>query len=150
MKIILFEKIYNLGNVGEQVFVKPGYARNFLFPRKKALLATKKNIELFKIKHLEFEKKLNLIKINAQNRAKKILDLGSVTIKSYAGSEGKLFGSIQALDIANTISAEGIKVYKKEIILPNGNIRYIGSYEIKIKVYNDIFAKIILNVINKK
>ncbi|WP_395479725.1 50S ribosomal protein L9 [Candidatus Curculioniphilus buchneri] len=145
MQIILLDKITNLGGLGEKVNVKPGYARNFLIPKGKAVLATKKNIEYFDIRRTSLELKLNKIKTEAEDRAEKINALHSIIISSKAGDEGKLFGSIGTRDIAKAIIAAGINVDRREVYLPNGVLRTIGSHDVHIKVHSEI--RINLNVI---
>ena len=110
MQVILLDKVANLGSLGDQVNVKAGYARNFLVPQGKAVPATKKNVEFFEARRAELEAKLADVLSAAEARATKINELGSVTIASKAGDEGKLFGSIGTRDIAEAISAAGVEV----------------------------------------
>ncbi|CUX97394.1 50S ribosomal protein L9 [Candidatus Hoaglandella endobia] len=145
MQVILLDKLAKLGNLGEQVNVKAGYARNFLFPNGKAVSATKKNVEYFLARRAELEAKLAEIKALAVARAKKITELGNVTITSKAGNEGKLFGSIGTKNIAEAITAAGVNVAKSEIRLTNGILRTIGHHEVRIQVHSEVFAS--LNVI---
>ena len=100
MQIILLDKIANLGGLGDKVTVKSGYARNFLFPKGKAVPATKVNVEKFEHRRAELEAKIAEQHAAAQARADKITALGEVTIASPAGDEGKLFGSVGTRDIA--------------------------------------------------
>ena len=97
MQVILLDKVANLGSLGDQVNVKAGYARNFLVPQGKAVPATKKNVEFFEVRRAELEAKLADVLSAANARAEKINALGSVTIASKSGDEGKLFGSIGTL-----------------------------------------------------
>src|SRR5690554_6469506 len=101
MNIILLDKLANLGGLGDQVTVKSGFARNFLFPKGKAVPATKANIEAFEARRAELEAKLDADLKAAEERAEKINALEAVTIESKAGDEGKLFGSIGTRDIAD-------------------------------------------------
>ncbi len=98
MQVILLDKVANLGSLGDQVNVKAGYARNFLVPQGKAVPATKKNVEFFEARRAELEAKLADVLAAAEARATKINELGSVTIASKSGDEGKLFGSIGTRD----------------------------------------------------
>jgi len=145
MQVILLDKVANLGSLGEQVNVKAGYARNFLVPQGKAVPATKKNVEYFEERRVELEGKLTEVLAAAHARAEKITELGSVTVASKAGDEGKLFGSIGTRDISDAITAAGIKVAKSEVRLPNGVLSTIGDHDVSIQVHGEVFAT--LNVI---
>ncbi|MBK4775735.1 50S ribosomal protein L9 [Candidatus Pantoea edessiphila] len=147
MKIIVIDKINKLGNIGDIVNVKSGYARNFLVPKGKALIATKKNIDLFEINQKNMQAKLAENIIFAQDRAEKIRQLGIVTIKAKAGEKGKLFGSIGIRNIADAITSLGVNITKSEIRLPNGTLRTIGKHEIYLHLHNDISEKLIVNII---
>jgi len=148
MKIILLDYVSNLGNMGKQINVKSGYARNFLIPQGKAVIVNKKNIEYFKERYNKFNEKMAIIRIEAENRAKKISLLESVTIQSKAGNEGKLFGSIGVRKIAKAITNLGIDISKNEIRLPHGVLRTIGNHIVKIQVHNEISINI--NIIVEK
>ncbi|WP_331828745.1 50S ribosomal protein L9 [Candidatus Blochmannia sp. SNP] len=144
MKIILINNVDKLGNIGSEITVKSGYARNFLIPKYKAMSATKNNIAIFKAKQLELQNKAIEMKTKAEFCAETINKLKSITIRAKAGVEGKLFGSVGSRDIADAITtASGFKIFKSQIRLPNHNaLRAIGTYNINIHIYNDIFAKI--------
>lgn len=144
MKIILINNVDKLGNIGSEITVKSGYARNFLIPKYKAMPATKNNIAIFKEKQLELQNKAIEMRTQAEMCAETINKLKSITIKAKAGVEGKLFGSIGSRDIANAVTtASGFKVVKSQIRLPNHSVlRTTGTYNINIHIYNDIFAKI--------
>ena len=145
MQVVLRDKVANLGSLGHQVNVKSGYARNFLVPQGKAVPATKKNVEFFEARRAELEAKLADVLAAAQARAAAITALGSVTLASKAGDEGKLFGSIGTRDIADAITAAGVKVAKSEVRLPNGVLRTTGDHEVHFQLHSDVFAE--LNVI---
>ncbi|MBS0923549.1 50S ribosomal protein L9 [Providencia sp. JGM181] len=145
MQVILLDKVANLGSLGDQVNVKSGYARNFLVPQGKAVPATKKNVEFFEVRRAELEAKLADVLAAAQARAAAVTALGSVTLASKAGDEGKLFGSIGTRDIADAITAAGVKVAKSEVRLPNGVLRTTGDHEVHFQLHSDVFAE--LNVI---
>lgn len=147
MQIILLDKVANLGSLGDQVNVKAGYARNFLVPQGKAVPATKKNVEFFEARRAELEAKLAETLKASEARATEINALGSVTIASKAGDEGKLFGSIGTRDIADAIKAAGVTVSKSEVRLPNGVLRTTGEHEVSIQVHSEVFAKIIVNIV---
>ena len=147
MQVILLDKVVNLGNLGDLVNVAAGYARNFLFPQQKAVPATKKNLEQFEARRAELEAKLAEILAAANARAEKINALGSVTVASKAGDEGKLFGSIGTRDIADAVTAAGVDVSKSEVRLPNGVLRTTGEHEVDFQVHGDVFAKLVVNVV---
>jgi len=149
MDIILLDKIANLGGLGDKVTVKSGYARNFLFPKGKAVPATKVNVEKFEQRRAELEAKIAQQHSAAQARADKITALGEVTIASPAGDEGKLFGSVGTRDIAAAITAAGIEVTKSEVKLPVGTLRETGEFEIDLQVHSDVTATIKLVIIQE-
>ena len=122
MNIILLDKIANLGGLGDQVTVKSGYARNFLFPQGKAVPATKDNVEKFEARRAELEAKIAEQLAAANARAEKVAELAEVTIAAPAGDEGKLFGSVGTRDIADAITAAGVEVQKAEVKLPTGTL----------------------------
>ena len=142
MQVILLDKIANLGGLGDQVVVKSGFARNFLFPQGKAVPATKANIETFEARRAELEAKIAEDLAAAQARADKLEALAEVTLVSKAGDEGKLFGSIGTRDIADAISAVGVEVAKSEVRLPLGTIRETGEFDVAIAVHSDVTATI--------
>ncbi|MBN6077773.1 50S ribosomal protein L9 [Aggregatibacter actinomycetemcomitans] len=145
MQIILLDKIAHLGKVGDQVNVKSGYARNYLIPQGKAVMATKANIEHFEARRAELEEKAAKALAAAVDRAERLEALGSVTIASKAGDEGRLFGSIGTRDIADAITAKGVEVTKSEVRLPNGLIRTLGEHEVTFQFHGEVFSH--LNVI---
>ncbi|MEI5640413.1 MULTISPECIES: 50S ribosomal protein L9 [unclassified Pseudoalteromonas] len=147
MQVILLDKIANLGGLGDQVNVKAGFARNFLFPQGKAVPATKANIETFEARRAELEAKIAEELTAAQARAEKLEALAEVTLVSKAGDEGKLFGSIGTRDIADAISAVGVEVAKSEVRLPLGTIRETGEFDVDIQVHADVTATIKVIVI---
>jgi len=145
MRIILQEKIANLGNVGDQVTVKRGYGRNYLIPKDKAAFATPENIELFEKRRAELEKAAADVLSAAQERAK-ILESVTVKIESQAGEEGKLFGSIGPRDIAEAMVAAGHEITKSEVTMPEGPIRHVGEYDVMISLHSEIRATIKVEV----
>ena len=146
MNIILLDKVANLGGLGDQVTVKSGYARNFLFPSGKAVPATKSNVEMFEQRRAELEAKLATDLKAAEERAEKINALDAIVIASKAGDEGKLFGSIGTRDIADAVSAAGVEVQKSEILMPHGTIREVGEFEIELQLHADVLAAITLKI----
>ncbi len=121
MQVILLEKVHNLGGLGDLVKVKPGYGRNFLIPQGKAAPATTQNVAKFEARRAELEKAAQEALKVGQARADQLKDV-VISLTAKAGEEGKLFGSIGTRDIADAITAKGVKVQKSEILLPNGVI----------------------------
>ncbi|MDU7786556.1 MAG: 50S ribosomal protein L9 [Aggregatibacter aphrophilus] len=145
MQVILLDKIAHLGKVGDQVNVKSGFARNYLIPQGKAVMATKANIEHFEARRAELEEKAAQALATAADRAARLEALGSVTIAAKAGDEGRLFGSIGTRDIAEAITAKGVEVAKSEVRLPNGLIRTLGEHEVTFQFHGEVFSH--LNVV---
>jgi len=137
MEVILLDKVENLGNLGDKVSVKSGYARNYLIPGGKAKYATEANIAEFEARRAELEKAAAKSLDAAQARADKLADL-EITIPAHAGNEGKLFGSVGTGEIAEAISATGTEVAKREVRLPEGALRSVGEFEIQIHLHSDI------------
>jgi len=146
MQVILLEKIEKLGELGELVDVKSGFARNFLLPQKKAEPATKDNIEAFEHRRAELEKVQAESLATAQSRAGKLED-AVVTISARAGTEGKLFGSIGTDDIKQAIGDAYTEVEKKEIRLPDGPLRNIGEHEISLHLHSDVDVAVMVQVV---
>ncbi|CRZ55221.1 50S ribosomal protein L9 [Vibrio cholerae] len=140
MHVILLDKIGNLGSLGDTVNVKSGYARNFLIPQGKAVMATKANVAMFESRRAELEAKVAEQLAAAQTRADQVNALEAVVIASKAGDEGKLFGSIGTRDIADAITAAGVKVSKSEVRLPEGALRNVGAYEVSVQLHSEVFA----------
>jgi large subunit ribosomal protein L9 len=147
MNVILLDKVAKLGGLGDQVSVKAGYARNYLFPSGKAVPANAENVEHFEKRRAELEKQLAETLNAAQARADKLGALTDVTIVSKAGDEGKLFGSIGTRDIADAVTAAGVEITKAEVRLPHGTIRETGEFDIAIQLHADVSTSIKLAVI---
>ena len=147
MEVILLEKVANLGNLGDRVTVRPGYGRNYLVPGKKAVPATKENIEMFEARRAELEKNAADSLGIAQARGVQLAELAEVTIGSHAGEEGKLFGSVGVAEIADALTAGGVEVAKREVSLPEGPIRQVGEYEVDIHLHSDVTETIKVKVI---
>ena len=147
MNVILLDKVANLGSLGDNVTVKSGFARNFLFPQGKAVPATKANTEMFEARRAELEAKVAEELAAAEARAAKLSELAEVTIASKAGDEGKLFGSIGTRDIADAITEAGVEVTKAEVKMPEGAIRETGEFAIAIQVHPEVSATVNVAVI---
>ena len=137
MEIILLEKVDNVGGIGDRVRVKSGSARNYLIPHGKATLATAANIAKFESRRAELEAKAAAELAAAQARAKKLEGL-VLKIEMQAGAEGKLFGSVGTVDIAEEIGKRGISIERSEIRLPDGPLRLIGEHQVELHLHTDV------------
>lgn len=146
MQIILLEKVGGLGNLGDLVTVKNGYARNFLIPQGKAQRATPANLALFQERRAELEAKQAAILADAQNRQQQ-LNGKTITIEQKAGVDGRLFGSVTNYDIAEAIRASGVEAAKSNVRLPNGPLKAVGEYEIEVALHHDAVATITVSVV---
>jgi large subunit ribosomal protein L9 len=149
MEVILLEKIDNLGGLGDKVRVRPGYARNYLLPKGKAKFATPENIAEFEARRAELERVAAEALAVAEARRDSLSGM-VIEIRAKAGSEGKLFGSIGAGDIADAVTARGIEVEKREVRLPEGPLRQAGEYEIEVHLHADVNADIRIIVIGEE
>jgi large subunit ribosomal protein L9 len=141
MNIILLERVTNLGDLGDEVVVKSGFARNFLIPKGKAVRASRENREVFEARRAELERVALERLGGAQGRAAKLQGV-VVTIAAKAGDEGKLYGSVGTHDIAEALATQGAEVAKSEIRMPQGVIRMIGEYEIDVHLHTDVSVAI--------
>lgn len=147
MKIILLEKIKNLGGIGTAVSVKPGYARNFLIPKGKAVRATASNLARIETERAELEKKEHDTLAKAEARKEALAKLAMITLPAKASEEGKLFGSIGTRDIAIALTKAGVEVNRSEVSLPQGVLRLIGEYEIALQLHTDVATTIKVKVV---
>lgn len=146
MQVILLEKVQKLGNLGDEVAVKSGFGRNFLVPTGKALPANKRNREVFEARRAELEAAAAKLQAEAEKRKVKLLAAGDVNIMANAGIEGKLFGSIGAADIADTLNAAGADVERNEVRLPGGPLRHTGEYDIDVQLHSDVVVSVKVNI----
>jgi large subunit ribosomal protein L9 len=146
MQIIMMEKVANLGDLGDVVKVKDGFARNFLIPQGKAKRATAANLKEFENRRAELEKKANVQLTGSQERAAKLEGM-KVEIAQKAGVDGRLFGSVTTSDIAESVSKSGIAVKKAEIRMPTGPIKHIGEFPVTIQLHTDVLANITVVVV---
>jgi large subunit ribosomal protein L9 len=141
MEIILLQKVDNVGGIGDLVRVKSGYARNYLIPQGKATLATPENKAKFESRRAELEAKAAAELAAAQARAKKLEGL-VLKIEMQAGAEGKLFGSVGTVDIAEEIGKRGIEIERSEIRLHDGPLRLVGDHQIALHLHTDVNVEI--------
>ncbi len=146
MQVILMEKVVNLGSLGDVVKVKDGYARNYLIPQGKAKRATEENKKFFEAKRAELEKAQAEKLAAAQEKAGK-LEGQTVTIARKAGVDGRLFGSVSNIDIAEALAAQGIEVEKSGIRMPNGPLKMIGEAQFEVALHTDVVATITVAVV---
>lgn len=147
MEVILLEKVENLGGIGDKVNVKSGYGRNFLLPAGKATLATPANLAEFEARRAELEKKAAGELAAAQARAAK-LEGARIEIKALVGNEGKLFGSIGTIDIAQAFNDAGLAIERSEVRLTDeGAFREVGDHEIGLHLHADVDVTAIVAVV---
>ncbi len=141
MEVILLEKVGKLGALGDRVTVKGGYARNFLLPQGRAVLANEAYVAEFEARRAELEKSAQE-QLDAANTRAEALNGKTVAITAKAGDEGKLFGSIGTRDIAEAAEANGLTLDKSEVRLPEGPLRNTGEHEVQCQVHAEVFATI--------
>lgn len=150
MQVILLETIENLGDVGDKVTVKSGFARNFLVPQGKAKLATAANLAEFEAQRAELEKAAAEALQAAEARKQEIEALDTINVTARVGSEGKLFGSVGVADVSDAIASLGVTVEKSEIRMPEGALRVVGEHVIDIHLYTDVDAQVTINIIGEE
>ena len=146
MDIILLQKVANLGQIGDRVKVKSGYARNFLVPTGRATMATVANIAKFEAQRHELEAKANQDLESAQARALNFENF-KLELKAKAGSEGKLFGSIGTSDIAEAAVKAGQSVTRSEVRMPNGPIRSTGEHVVQLHLHTDVNVALTVTIV---
>lgn len=148
MQVILMEKVVNLGNLGDVVKVKDGFARNYLIPGGHAKRATKANVEAFEVQRAELEKQQSERLAAAKARAEKLEGL-MIQISQKAGVDGRLFGSVGNADIAEALTAQGYDVSRTEVRLPQGHFKTIGDYDVVLALHTDVTANIKVSVLGE-
>lgn len=146
MQIILLDKVANVGNLGDVVKVKDGYARNFLIPRGMAKRATPENLKMLEGKRAELEQAAAGKLAAAQAIAGK-LEGQSVRITQKAGVDGRLFGSVGTVDIAEALAAQGIAIEKSQVRLPAGPLKQVGDHPVTIALHTDVTASVTITVV---
>lgn len=148
MQVILMEKMANLGQLGDVVKVKNGYARNFLIPQGKAKRATEDNKAEFAVRRQELETAAQAKLAESQAKAEKFNGM-TVLIVQKAGVDGKLFGSVTNSDIAEALAKQGVEVEKSQIRMADGHLKQIGDYPIVIALHTDVIANITVSVLGE-
>jgi len=145
MEVILLEKVGKLGGLGDRVTVKGGYARNFLLPQGRAVLANEANVAEFEARRAELEK-LAQEALDAATARADALNSQTVSITAKSGDEGKLFGSIGTRDIAEAAEQAGLTIDKSEVRLPEGPLRTTGDHEVQVQLHAEVFATITVSI----
>ena len=146
MNVILLETVENLGGIGDLVTVKPGYGRNYLLPQGKAALATSANMKQIEARRAELEKVAAEELAKAKKRAKAINGL-ELVVQANAGSEGKLFGSVGPIDIADAFETVQVEVERAEIRMPDGPIHELGDFPVGVHLHSEVNAEVIVRVV---
>ena len=148
MQIILLEKVVNLGNLGDIVKVKDGYARNFLIPNKQARRATKEALAEFEVRRAELEKIAGEKLAAAQAQGEKLAG-STVQINQKAGVDGRLFGSVTNADIADALVKQGFAVEKAQVRLPEGPLKLVGDHAVQVSLHTDVLVDVNVAVIGE-
>jgi large subunit ribosomal protein L9 len=148
MQVILLEKVVNLGNLGEVVRVKDGYARNFLIPQRMARRATTTAIAEFEAKRADLETAAAAKLAIAQAQGEKLSGL-TVQISQKSGVDGRLFGSVTNFDIAEALTKQGFAVEKSQVRLPNGPLKITGEHAVAVALHTDVVVDIVIAVIGE-
>jgi large subunit ribosomal protein L9 len=148
MQIILLEKVLNVGELGDVVKVKQGYARNYLIPQGKAKRATADNIKMLEAKRAELELAAAARLTAAQEQAAKLEGL-RVQVSQKAGVDGRLFGSVTNSDIVEALRAQGIAIEKSSIRMPDGPLKHVGEFPLVVGLYLDVTANITVSVLGE-
>ncbi len=149
MQVILMEKVANLGNLGDVVKVKDGFARNYLIPHGKAKRATQENLKAFEAKRTELERAQNEQLAKAQEHGAK-LEGFMVQITQKAGPDGRLFGSVTNYDIVEALKKQGHEVERSQIRMPQGPLKQVGDYPIQVALHTDVTATIKVSVLGEQ
>ncbi|MBU6493571.1 MAG: 50S ribosomal protein L9 [Burkholderiales bacterium] len=148
MQVILLEKVVNLGNLGDVVRVKDGFARNFLIPQKKARRATDVAMKEFEARRAELEKAAAEKLAAAQSQGEKLNGL-TVQIVQKAGVDGRLFGSVTNADIAEALQKQDFAVEKMQIRLPNGPLKTVGDFPVQVSLHTDVLVDVTVSVLGE-
>lgn len=149
MQVILLEKVANLGELGQVVKVREGYARNFLIPHGKAKRATQSNLAEFEQRRADLERAQAAQLQEAQDKASKLEGL-MLQITQKAGVDGKLFGSVTNADISEALKAQGFDIPKAAVRMPQGPIKMIGDHPLKVALHTDIVVSITVSVLGEQ
>ena len=146
MNVILLDKVENLGDIGDLVNVKPGYGRNFLIPSGKAALATKENLKEFESRRAELEQRA-AEELGAAKAREELIGGMELVIPANVGAEGKLFGSVGPVDIAEAFGKVGVEVARSEIRMPDGPIHETGDFTLMLHLHSDVDVEFVVKVV---
>ena len=146
MEVILLSKVDNLGELGDKVSVRSGYARNYLIPQGIAKFATAENIAEFEARRAELEAQESAALEEAEKRKEKLEGV-KLTIAAKEAGEGKLFGSVSNVDVVEALHALGHQVEKREVRMPDGAFRNIGEYEVGLHLHTDVNVSIAIEIV---
>ena len=146
MQVILMEKLANLGNLGDVVKVKDGYARNYLIPQGKAKRATDENLKVFEARRAELEKAQAAALAQSKERGARLEGL-TLKIAQKAGVDGRLFGSVTNYDIVDALKAQGHEVERSQVRMPTGALKQVGDYPLQVALHTDVVVTITVSVI---
>ena len=149
MQIILLDKVANLGNLGDVVKVKDGYARNFLIPTKRARRATEAAIKEFEGRRAELEKVAAEKLAAAQAVGEKMTGITTV-VSQKAGVDGRLFGSVTNHDIAEALGKQGFQIAKANVRLPNGPLKAVGEFPVAVAIHHDVVVEVTVKVVGEQ
>lgn len=148
MQVILLDKVVNVGNLGDVVKVKDGYARNFLIPQRMARRATTSAIAEFEVKRAELEKAAAAKLAASQAQGEKLSGM-TISIAQKAGVDGRLFGSVTNFDIAEALTKQGFAVEKAQVRMPNGPLKTTGDHAVAVALHTDVVADITIAVVGE-
>ena len=146
MQVILMEKVANLGNLGDVVKVKNGFARNYLIPQGKAKRATPENLKAIEARRADLEAAANA-KLNAAQAMAEKLEGINVRITQKAGVDGRLFGSVTNVDVVEALKAQGIEIEKAMVRMPEGPLKHVGEFPLTVAPHSDVVAHISVTVV---
>ncbi len=144
MDVILLERVENLGQMGQIVKVRPGYARNYLLPQRKALRATKENLAYFETQRVQLEAANLARKTDAEQVATKLNGISVIVIRQ-AGESGQLYGSVSARDIADAVTAAGFTLTRGQVVLDKA-IKTLGLYKLRVALHPEVSVQVTINV----
>jgi large subunit ribosomal protein L9 len=148
MQIILLEKVVNVGNLGDVVKVKDGYARNFLIPQRKARRATATAVAEFEVKRAELEKAAAAKLAASQEQGEKLAGM-TIQVAQKAGVDGRLFGSVTNFDIAEALTKQGFAVEKAQVRMPTGPLKVVGDHAVSVSLHTDVVVEVTIAVLGE-
>jgi large subunit ribosomal protein L9 len=145
MQVILLEKVENLGNLGDEVSVAPGYARNYLLPKEKALKATEGNRKRFEAQRKAFEERQAALLAEAKSIGERMEGL-TVQLDRRVAEAGRLFGSVSNADLADAINEQGFDIERGQVLMPEGPIKEVGEHAVQVRLHPDVIVDVNVSV----